>query len=286
LIVLPFCGLPELAVPRLAVASAIAILIPITIAEAEGAVRRSGVDWEILTILAPSAAVGAVLVTTFVDLIDGRIAALALVAGTAIMAMRAFLVEERDAQEDEARAGPRLVSLSLITVAGSAGATLIGISGSLFCASPLARTLNPERAAATASALTLSFALAASGGYLLSPAPSGCGSACAGSIFLPALASIGMAAVLTAPLAMRLRPLLSLRAMRRMFALLVIVSAVVFGVPSPTLSSLWMETRDRALDLVLGPLCDPKPAPAAPVLRDDEDTRQLAARTTLAERRR
>src|SRR5208282_6898362 len=105
----------------------------------------------------------------------------------------------------------------------------------------LTKALGSDKAAATASALTLPFALAASCGYLLLPTLDGCGPACAGGIYLPALAAAGMTAVLIAPLAAKLRPFLA-RPAERLFAVIVITTVCGFGLPSQTIVSLLTET--------------------------------------------
>ncbi len=262
LLVLPYCGLPALAVPKLATATAIAILIPLSIAQAQGQVRWRAIDWDLVMLLAPSVAVGAVLITTFAGSLDERIALLLLLAATVFLALRHFWGV---GHPGHAAAGDLpLIAMTLQTVASGALAALTGIGAGLFTAPALAKALVPERAAATASALTLPFALAASAGYLLSPAPPSCGPVCAGAIFLPALATSGMAAVLIAPLGLRLRPLLPLPAAGRLFALLAIAGACTAGFTLQTLRALVPEAREAALELILGPLCEADSAPAVP----------------------
>jgi uncharacterized membrane protein YfcA len=281
LIVLPACGVPVAAVPRLATASAIAILIPLTIAQAGGPLRRKAIDWDVFLLLAPSAAVGAVLVTTFTDAFDGRLLALLLAGTTTLLAIRLCKTRALRAGPFTPPHAPPLIAMTLKTVASGAGAALAGLNAALIVAPTLKRALAPDNAEATASAVTLPFALAASAGYLLSPPPSGCGPACAGALFLPALAATGMTALLTAPLAARLSPFLPRPAATRLFAALVIASACLFGVPPKAVWTFLNETGETAIELVLGPICDPGPAPANPVLGSREEQPDRLAQSPL-----
>ncbi|MGO9484363.1 MAG: TSUP family transporter [Rhodomicrobium sp.] len=264
LAVLPECGVPAAAVPKLAAATAIAILIPVTVAHSEGAIRRQAIDWDLFLLLAPSTAVGAVPITTFGDSLSGGLLNFLIIVGIAILALRLFWTSRGPAREIPPPDTPPLIAMTLKAVAGSAGAAAIGVSGGLVIAPMLEKHLAAERAAATASALTLPFALAATLGYFLSPSPDSCGPACGGAIFLPALAATGMAAVLTAPLAATARHFLPQPAASRLFAVFIIASACLFALPVQTIPDLLASSRDSALEAVLTPLCDPEPAPAAP----------------------
>jgi uncharacterized membrane protein YfcA len=281
LAILPVCGVPAAAVPKLAAATAIAILIPVTVAHSEGAIRRQAIDWDLFLLLAPGTAVGAVLITTFADSLSGGLLNLLIVMGIAILALRLFWKQERPAREIPETDNPPLIAMTLKAVAISAGAAAIGVSGGLVIASMLERNLDRERATATANALTLPFALAASLGYFLSPAPEGCGPACGGAIFLPALAATGMAAVLTAPLAAWARQFLPQPAARRLFAVFIIAGAYLFALPAQTIPDLLASSRDSVLEALLAPLCDPEPAPAAPAFEDAKEKQGPAAPATF-----
>jgi|GEM_PF-183444 len=273
LTVLPFCGVTAEAAPRLAAATALAILIPVTIGQAEGRLSCKATDWDLILLLAPGAAVGAVIAAMVADNLDGRIVALLLSSGPILLALRlSRSAGGSDGEHVEPR-NPSLIAPTLKTVVGGAFAALIGVSAGLVLARSLARDLPSAQAAATASALTLPFAFTASVGALLAPAPLTCGPACAGVLFLPALAAIGMSAVLIAPLALRLRPFLPSAPASRLLAVFAIALLCTVGLRSERLDSLLAETRESALDLVLGSLCEPQPAPAVPIF--DHETLAL-----------
>ena len=263
LVVLPQCGVAAAEAPRLAVATALAILIPVMIGQADGKLSWKAIDWDLVILLVPSAAVGAVIAVTFADALDARIVALLLATGTLLLALRLVSGPGGSVTDDVKAGDPPLIAMTLKTVAGGTAAAVIGVSAGLILAPTFAKALPSEKAAATAGALTFPFALAGSAGYLLAPALT-CGPACAGAIFLPALAAVGMTAVLIAPLAMRLRPFLPLGTASALLAFLAIAIVCTAGLRSQGIGSLLAETSQSALELVLGPLCESKPAPAAP----------------------
>jgi uncharacterized membrane protein YfcA len=279
LIALPLCGVTAEAAPRLAVTTALAILIPVTIGQAEGKNSWKAIDWDLILLLAPGAVVGAVIAAMVADNLDGRIIALLLGSGPILLALRLSRRAGGGRGDGEPR-NPSLIALTLKTVVGGAFAALTGVSAGLVLARSLARALPSAQAAATASALTLPFAFTASVGALLAPAPLTCGPACAGALFLPALAAIGMSAVLIAPLALRLRPFLPSAPASRLMAIFAIALLCTAGLRSEGLGSLLAETRESALDLVLGSLCEPQPAPAAPIF-----DRETLALTPISEAR-
>ncbi|MBT3072145.1 sulfite exporter TauE/SafE family protein [Rhodomicrobium sp. Az07] len=272
LIVLPLCGVTAEAAPRLAVTTALAILIPVTIGQAEGRLSWKAIDWDLILLLAPGAAVGAVIAAMVAGNLDGRIVALLLGSGPILLALRLSRHAGGGRGDGEPR-NPSLIALTLKTVVGGAFAALTGVSAGLVLARSLARALPSAKATATASALTLPFAFTASVGALLVPAPLTCGPACAGVLFLPALAAIGMSAVLIAPLALRLRPFLPSAPASRLMAVFAMALLCTAGLRSEGLGSLLVETHESALELALGSLCDPHPAPAAPIF--DSETLAL-----------
>jgi hypothetical protein len=62
-------------------------------------------------------------------------------------------------------------------------------------------------------------------GFVLAPTPAECASGCSGYVYLPAVAAIGISAVLAAPMGARLTHVLPVRALRSLFALFLIAAA-------------------------------------------------------------
>ncbi len=134
---------------------------------------------------------------------------------------------------------PPYFSLTVKTVATGALATMIGVSENVLITPSLAKLLAAELASATAAALTLPFALVATVGYLFSAPPASWGAACAGPVFLPAVAAVGMAIVLTAPLAARLKRFVPATAGQKAFAGLALAATLFTAASSGAISSLW-----------------------------------------------
>jgi hypothetical protein len=110
-------------------------------------------------------------------------------------------------------------------VLGGAFASLLGLGVAFFAVPIMTRFVTVQRAIGTAAALCIPMALAGVAGYLLGGTPNECREACAGHIYLPAVAAIGIMAVLTAPMGARLTHVLPVIFMRRLFALLLIAAA-------------------------------------------------------------
>jgi uncharacterized membrane protein YfcA len=277
LIVLPACGVPPEALPRLAAASAIAALIPIAIAKAEAPLHWKIADWPLFALLGVSTAMGALLGTAVTASLDSRLLALLLAGSLIVLSLRLWRNAQGGSGCAERPAALPPVATTLKAIAAGAAAAIAGVSAGLVLAPLLTKALPPEKAETTASALTLPFALAAAAGYWLSPAPGSCGAACAGAIFLPAFAAAGMAAVIAAPLGAMLKPFLPQRTAHPLFAAAIIAGAILSGPSANTVLGLLTDSGEGAIELVLGPLCDPGPAPAAPSIGGGQDRQDRLA---------
>ena len=107
LVALPYCGLPEAATPKIAVATAVAILAPLSIAQVEAKIARRDVDWDLLALLAPAVAVGAMLAITASDSLDDR-----FWAATALPASSRWRRERSSLQRRSRRRPPSRPSFS------------------------------------------------------------------------------------------------------------------------------------------------------------------------------
>jgi uncharacterized membrane protein YfcA len=265
LIALPYCGLPDAVTPKIAVATAVAILAPLSIAQVEAKIARRFVDWDLFALLASAAAVGAMLVVTASDSFDDRFWMATAVAGVIALATRALFAP---ASTSSAVAEPSCFLMTLKAITAGAAGAITGVSQTVLMAPALTKAPQ-DKGPGTAAALTLPFALAASGSYLFSEAPSTCGAACAGHVFLPASAAIPMAVVLIAPLAARLKPFIPARSGARTFAAALIISTLYAAANSGALSSLWQDSQSAAAGLLYEALCAPPPTPARPDFQED-----------------
>jgi uncharacterized membrane protein YfcA len=242
-ILLPRLGMPAEAAIHSAVATAIALLVPHSIARL-GLLRQS--ERQKIVRLAPAVAAGAFFGASLLPLIPGR----SLLAGFAILAALALMDRPRRAIAGLAVVPPvREPNLFIATVKSIASA-MFGAG------TPLSEGRVPEKAA---FALVLSTGAAVS----LFQAPSAC-KACAGYVFMPALIAIAAAAVLIAPLwttltgqsaEPRLRPAVVLAAF-------IMLLAAPFGAP---------ETGKTALAALAPGLCTARPAQAITLAQSYRD---------------
>jgi uncharacterized protein len=213
-----------------AMATALAIVIPTSISSARAHALRDCIDWHAFWCVAPGIAAGALTGTLAVGAIGaplgGRLA-LAAFIGFALLAARRMLAPVSAAGEPGptavvpliARLRPHSFAIGLLSA-------LAGVGGGLLSVPLLARYIPLRRAIGTAAALGLPLAVAGLSGYLLAGHPAQCAAGCLGYVFVPAVLAASLAAITTAPLGARLAHHLPVSLLRRSFAtLLLLVSA-------------------------------------------------------------
>jgi hypothetical protein len=163
-------------------------------------------------------------------------------------------------------------------LAASTAGAFSGVSINFIASNMLRRFVNPGSAEDTGAALSLVFAIAATMAALLTPAPQSCGAACAGPLFLPALAAIGMTAVLTVPLGLRAQNFIRSPIATRILMVLVIAGSAGLLTASGAANRLVEIAENTAIDAMLGPLCDPPPKPSSPALGKPDEGQSLALR--------
>ena len=212
-ILLPSLGVPAEASVQVAIATALALLVPVSIARLQPLPRaeRRHVAW-----LSPTILAGAFFGASLVPLIPGHW----LLAGFAVTAVIALLRPPSAVTMALAVTPPRRRAQPFAAIWKSAVSALFGIG------LPLS-----DGAAAEKAALILMLALAAIAALLT--APPAC-RGCMGFVFMPALSASGAAFVLTAPLwralpgerisRSRLRPLAVLAAVSALLATPIMIS--------------------------------------------------------------
>jgi uncharacterized protein len=222
--VLPHLGVggPELV--KVAMATSLALIIPTGIASVQAHAARGTIDWPFWALLAPSLVAGSLLATVLVPVISVSLVTL-LFAGFALLtAWRLARGEDgADTRSVPARFNPWVNAAK--SVAAGMMATLLGFGVAFFAVALLSRFIALPRAIATATALTLPVAIGGAAGYLFAAPPAGCPS-CAGYVFLPAVAAIGIASVLAVPLGALLTQVAPVSALRKGFALMLVLAAV------------------------------------------------------------
>lgn len=192
---------------------------------------RGGVDWAILKGMLPGLLAGAGLGTLVAGSIPGRplaifFAAFLTYAATSML----FDLTPGSKRALPGKAGLALVGtlVSFLASFVAAGAALMTIPFMSWCNVPL------RRAVGTAAAIGFPLSLAASVGYVLAGrAAGGLPAYSLGFIYLPALAMVVAASVITAPLGARVSQRMPVKQLRIVFAL------TLYALAARMIWSLW-----------------------------------------------
>lgn len=223
---LPFVGVSGPEVPKIAMATSLALVIPTSIASAQTHASKGAVDWRLLLLLGPSIVAGAFVAAVFAHGISAQL----LTAMFVLFALHTALAllgrnKPRSASRVTTAKQPGLIRITATGIAGGALSSLLGLGVSFFSVPILSRFVPMQRAIGTAAALCLPMAIAGVIGYLLSDTPQSCLSGCGGYIYFPAVAAIGITAVLTAPMGAVLTHILPITLLRNLFGLFLIAAA-------------------------------------------------------------
>jgi uncharacterized membrane protein YfcA len=215
---------------RVAMATALAIVIPTSISSAQAHASRDAIDWGAFRSLAPGIAAGALAGTLAACAFGGRLAQAAFVGFAWLAAWRLLSSGASDSELNLAAlparpplgpGGLRSHSVAIGLVSG-----LAGVGGGLLSVPLLARYIPMKRAIGTAAALGLPLAIAGLTGYAVAGHRAQCATGCVGYVFVPAVAAISLASITAAPLGASLAHHLPVRWLKRAFAtLLLLVSA-------------------------------------------------------------
>jgi uncharacterized protein len=222
---LPMVGVNGGELAKVAIATSLVLIIPTSIASSQAHAARGNVDWALWATMAPSIVGGGLLASMAVQHISASLLIL-LFAGFALSSAWRLLMGAGPSAVPLKELSP--LSLAAMSVKGALGgalSTALGTGVAFFAVPVLSRFAPLAHAIGTASALALPMAVAGAAGYLLAPQPPGC-MTCTGYVHLPAVAAIGVAAVLAAPVGAQLTAMLPARRLRQLFALLLIAGTV------------------------------------------------------------
>ena len=214
---------------RVAMATALAIVIPTSISSAQAHALRGSIDWRSFWKMAPGITAGALTGTLAACALGGRLALAAFVGLALLAAMRLLAPDgrkpkaSRSAPQPVARLGPRSVAIGVVS-------GLAGVGGGLLSVPLLARYIPMRRAIGTAAALGLPLAAAGLTGYLVAGRAAQCVAGCLGCVFIPAVPAISVAAIITAPLGASLAHRLPVRCLERVFASLLLLVCGDFSI--------------------------------------------------------
>jgi uncharacterized membrane protein YfcA len=209
--------------PAVAMATSLAIVIPTSISSARAHAQRRSIDWAAFRRLAPGMAAGALAGTLAACAFGGRWP-LAVFIGFALLAARQLLAPApADAVADGHPAPCGLARLARYSVAIGLLSSLAGVGGGLLSVPLLSHQLPLKRAIGTAAALGLPLAASGLAGYLLAGRSVRCAAGCVGTVFMPAVLAVSLAAIAAAPLGANLAHRLPVVWIRRVFAALLLL---------------------------------------------------------------
>jgi uncharacterized membrane protein YfcA len=223
---LPYFGIdgPDLA--KIAMATSLALIIPTSMASLQAHASNDAVDARLFALVGPSIFAGAVVAPIFAPAISSTFLTALFVCFAAFTALKVMRGSSRPAALDS-RDGerPGLIWITLTGLLGGSVSSLLGLGVSWFTVPVLERFGSMPRAIGTSAALCLPMAAFGLAGFVLAPTPAECPSGCSGYVYLPAVAAIGISAVLAAPMGASLTHVLPVRALRSLFALFLIAAA-------------------------------------------------------------
>ena len=222
----PYLGVVGPDAVKIAMATSLALIIPTSIASVQAHAVKGGVDWRLLCLFGPSIVAGASVASAFAHgirtpFLTGMFVLFALYTAWGTMHEPRAAATRAPSSSKQ----PGLIRITVTGLIGGAFSSLLGVGVAFFSVPMLARFVPVQRAIGTAAALCLPMAIAGVIGYLLSKTPAECRWGCAGYIYLPAVAAIGISAVLAAPMGARLTHVLPVMFLRRLFGLFLIAAA-------------------------------------------------------------
>ncbi|HLS83533.1 MAG TPA: sulfite exporter TauE/SafE family protein [Arenimonas sp.] len=219
---LPGMGVPPGQAVHVALATALASIIFTGLSSARAHHRRGSVLWPSVAWLVPGLLLGGWLGSLLATRLQGD-ALRWFIAGYCYLAALQMALDWPRSRPERADP-PRGAGYSLAGAGIGAISALVGIGGGSMTVPLLVwRGVKPVRAVGTSSACGVAIALASAAGYASHGPSAGLPAGSWGYVYLPAAIGIALASVLTAPLGTRLAHGLSGPALRRVFAVFLVL---------------------------------------------------------------
>lgn len=216
-------GFPPAQVVKVAIATSLATILFTSLSSVRAHARRGAVRWDIAKTLAPGIVLGSLLGAQVTAALRGDVVAIGFGAFVALMATQMLVA--RAAHPHRVLPGPA-ARFGMGTAIGTASA-LVGAGGGFITVPFLTRcNVRIHEAVATSAACGFPIALAGTAGYVYAGWGLSLPDGTLGYVNLPALAAIVVASVLTAPLGAKVAHAMDVRALRKLFAMLLYVLAV------------------------------------------------------------
>ena len=226
---LPQYGIPKEAAMHAALASSLGSIVLTSLSSTRAHHRRGGVLWPSVAWLVPGVMVGAWLGSRFAIGLDGAVLRWAFVGYCFLIA--AQMAFSRGPAVGESAPAPRGPRMTLAGGGIGAVSAVVGIGGGSLTV-PLMTWLGvaPVRAVGTAAACGIFIGLASAAGYALQAPAGALGDYAIGYVYLPAALGVAMASILTASLGARIAHAISGAALKRVFAVFMLLVGVGMAV--------------------------------------------------------
>ena len=215
-------GFPLDIVVKVAIATSLTTILFTSLSSVRAHARRGAVRWDIAKTLAPGIVVGSLLGAQVAALLPGRLLAIAFGVFVGLMATQMFIARTNKAE----RVLPG--SAGMAGMGGVIGAlsAIVGAGGGFITVPFLTRSnVRIHEAVATSAACGFPIALAGAIGYVIAGWNRELPAGTVGFVYLPALITIVVASVLTAPLGVKAAHALSVTRLRQVFAVLLYLLA-------------------------------------------------------------
>jgi uncharacterized membrane protein YfcA len=224
--ILPYVGVTGPELPKIAMATSLALVVPTAISSAQSHLFRGSVDWALFALLGPGIVVGALAAAAFAHALSAQLL-MALFVLFALYSAIGLMRPERPSVIGQADANPPgIIRITVTCLFGGGLASLLGLGVAFYAVPLMARFVALPTAIGTATILCVPMAIAGSIGYALADIPVGCSSGCGGYIYIPAVAAIGISAVLAAPVGAVVTHILPVIILRRLFGACLMFAAL------------------------------------------------------------
>lgn len=234
---LPQMGISGEEIPRIAIGTSLAVIVPTAFSSARAHASRNAVDWTAFIRITPGVIIGSLAGAALLSVISSQAVVAIFVAFALFSSWRMAGLGKGVQQETSLIPLPRFPVLAGKGFGIGILSALVGVGGGVLSVPVMSSHVPMRTAIGTGAALGVPISLAAAVGYLLLSQPAGCPS-CVGYIFPPVVAAAGAATLFSAPLGARAAHALPVLVLRRIFAVLLIGVALDLSYKSISQSAL------------------------------------------------
>jgi uncharacterized protein len=221
-------GLPANSVTKVAIATSLATILFTSISSVWAHHQRGAVRWDAVIGLAPGIFIGGLVAAQFAAIAKDTWMSIFFGIFVGYMAIQMLRSKKSSAQSsNELQALPSLTRLTGVGAAIGGLSSLVGAGGGFMTVPFLvAKGVKMPQAVATSAACGFPIALAGTLGYIISGWQQNIAPSAVGFIYLPALAIVSIASVITAPIGAKAAATLPVAALKKAFGMMLTCVAI------------------------------------------------------------